>query len=275
MHADAAFIVGHAHHDKAQACQDYALSGAGPTSAWALVADGCSTGRRTDLGARLWAHAGAALLAKSRLDTMEVFAHALGCPEAARALGVEFEDMLATLVVMQADVSRLRVMAFGDGCVVLKYKDGRVRAIEMTYELNGPRYLAYETLAGMTRRWETDVAGSQRTARHWVFDAQGELVSCEDEVCLATQGLGWDFSFDLLTEDLELALVTTDGASSIDSRAAKDWFLPLAAVRSCVGQFVQRRVAAMVRGWQKSGKKGPSDDLAVAGIWLAAEDTHG
>jgi hypothetical protein len=274
MHADAAFIVGHAHHDKAQPCQDYALAGGTADAAWAVVSDGCSTGRRTDLGARLWAHAAAQKLHTGASLVMDEFADSLVQAAPALALGVTFDDLLATLVVMHCDGKKLRIMAFGDGCVLLKHTDGRVHAIELTYENNGPRYLAYETRAGMVKCWEQEVAASGRQARHWFFDAAGQLESCEDEELPAEQGRGWDFTFDLAKQPLSMALISSDGATSLEKSTANEWFMPLTAVRNGTGQFLQRRLAAMVRGWQKSGQKGPSDDLAVAGIWLEEEGKH-
>lgn len=279
MHTDAAFIVGHAHHDKAQPCQDYALSGSTGSRAWAVVADGCSTGGRTDLGARLWAHAAQALLtseaSEAAVQSLDAFASALRMHQAACLPGLVPADLLATLLVADVRNGRLRVLAFGDGCVVLRHKDGRVHAIEMSYENNGPRYLAYRLTPGLDDAWQQQMAGSNRTARHWHFDANGHLENVVDDVCPADTGSGWFFDLELAEDPLDLAVIASDGAVSLDSRAAGDWFLPLAAVKSCAGQFVQRRLSAMVRGWQRQGVKGPADDLAVSGIWLKEEPIHG
>jgi hypothetical protein len=271
MHADAAFIVGHAHHEKAQPCQDYALAGPEDAVSWAIVSDGCSSGGHTDLGARIWTQAAAKLLRTRQpadLGSAEAFAQDLQSELRTSGLTATLADLLATLVMASADARTVRVVAYGDGCVLLRHADGRVHVIELTYEQNAPRYLAYVLDARLTEKWVADTAGTKRTARHWYFDAAGHLESFRDEEQEAAEGLAWDFSFDRTTEDLDLVVVATDGATSIESKAPSEWFLPLTAIRSCKGQFLQRRLSALVRGWQKQGVRGPTDDLAVAGIWL-------
>ena len=62
MHTDHAVLTGTRHTGQALPCQDYCLSQAQGDNAWAVVADGCSTGGETDLGARAWALAARQLL---------------------------------------------------------------------------------------------------------------------------------------------------------------------------------------------------------------------
>src|SRR3989344_1803041 len=47
------FHIGSAHYRNGKPCQDYALSGVYGPVACAVVSDGCSTGRHTDVGARV------------------------------------------------------------------------------------------------------------------------------------------------------------------------------------------------------------------------------
>ena len=50
MPTDAAFVIGTRHSVVADPCQDYARAG----DDWVAVADGCSNGGHTDMGARIW-----------------------------------------------------------------------------------------------------------------------------------------------------------------------------------------------------------------------------
>ena len=50
---DEYFHIGRAHLGNGQPCQDYALSGQTEETAWAIISDGCSSGGKTDIGARL------------------------------------------------------------------------------------------------------------------------------------------------------------------------------------------------------------------------------
>src|SRR3990167_9350088 len=59
---DSYFHIGHAHLNAGKPCQDYALAATYGVAAYAIVADGCSTGGKTDVGARIVALATAKTL---------------------------------------------------------------------------------------------------------------------------------------------------------------------------------------------------------------------
>ena len=52
---DSVFAIGASHVATGKACQDYTLSRASDTYAYAIVSDGCSSGGMTDVGARVLA----------------------------------------------------------------------------------------------------------------------------------------------------------------------------------------------------------------------------
>jgi hypothetical protein len=56
LYTDDYFHIGAAHLGSGLPCQDYALSRSTGDMAYAIVSDGCSTGGRTDSGARVVAH---------------------------------------------------------------------------------------------------------------------------------------------------------------------------------------------------------------------------
>ena len=53
FYVDDYFHIGQMHLGSGKPCQDYSFSGIIDEGAFAIVSDGCSTGRHTDVGARI------------------------------------------------------------------------------------------------------------------------------------------------------------------------------------------------------------------------------
>lgn len=267
--ADSAFIIGQTHHDTAKPCQDYALSGCRRDLAWTVLADGCSTGGRTDLGARVWAHAGERALSEAGMRAM---AGARECADLVHARAHPFlaplqvEDGYATLLMAASDGETAKVLAFGDGVVAARYRDGRLKFWDINYSLNAPRYLQYATDPDLLTKWEALVAGSALRIFVNEYDEDGVLLKTNIETLPATTA-GFEIDFKDL-RDIEAVFICTDGAVSFEGRSAYESILPLTQVKNPVGQFIHRRLGALLRTWRKEGAKGPSDDLAVGALWF-------
>ena len=267
--ADCAFIIGQSHHDTAKPCQDYALTEAQNTAGWAVVSDGCSTGGRTDIGSRMWATAARQVLRANGLsaladpDECATRLHAAATPLLAP---FELEDGYATLVLAASDGLSARVLVYGDGVVMLRFKDGRLKFWDIDYDQNAPRYLNYERNPAVLEAWSNSYGRGRLRVRVSEHSVRGELLSLEASE-QGSQSRAVSLHWEDLT-GLEALFVCTDGAVSFEDRGRYEGLRPLSDVKNPVGQFMQRRLGALLRKWRKDGNKGPTDDLAVAALWF-------
>jgi len=271
MHTDFAVVTGS--HHAVTPCQDYCLAWHQDGRAGAVIADGCSTGSRTDLGARIWALAAQTVLSQAGDEFL--------CPDALReALCREAEpwlrrlapsDGLATLTTVQAVGRKLRVCMFGDGAVVTRYTDGRIELRNRLVGGNAPFYLNYHLHPALLEQYRTTYANAESNLTWQEFDADGQMTRVGVGEYANEDVIVHDLDAD--RDDIDLLLVATDGLGTGPGlfQAAHE----LAAIKGSQGEFLKRRVGRIVRDWQKAGTM-PSDDLAVAGIWLGEQEkSHG
>lgn len=279
MHADTAILTGARHTSSATPCQDYCAAGMLPDGrAWGVIADGCSTGGQTDLGARAWA-----LAAREVIKLVPDFETE---PETIRQLILEHAapllnmldqaDGYATLGLLQVKEKHVRAMVFGDGVLIARHLDGGVTFINITYGANAPFYLNYLREPGMVDAWRTKYAGQQRRAVMMRYDADGILVDLKTDTQPGEAPWVWDANVE--SDELELVMLATDGATDAGETPAQT-IRDIAAVKTPVGEFMKRRIAKLTRTWQRAGQM-PADDFSVAAIWLGAltttqENNHG
>ncbi len=286
--ADAAFSIGQSHLDNAKPCQDYAASGAQASEdgqlVWAAVADGCSTGGHTDIGARMWVHAVRRALEHTGTVAFEApgTLKALLLAEAATLMApFDPDDALATLGLAAAHGEAMHAALFGDGLIAWRTESEALHVMSVRYERNAPRYLAYELVhlhcSPRLAAWQHLVEASTVSIVHECYDAQGTRLFRDESLAAAAahDGLRLDWS----GEDRPSALlVATDGAESFEGREAHDVVRELMAVRNPTGAFMHRRLGAMARAWKKDARGMPTDDLGVAALWrtpsrLSSEST--
>lgn len=271
LSADCAFIIGQSHQTTAQPCQDYALACSLGEQGWALVSDGCSTGGRTDIGSRMWAQAAVQLLG---LEGPAALSETTYCAERLLALAqpllapFAFEDGYATLLLAAADAQALRVQVFGDGVVMARYRDGRLKTWNLEYGLNAPRYLNDDRRADCRQKW-LDMFGHQ-ALRVVVneYDRDGAQLEVSVQEYVAAEQAG--YALQLERTGLQALFLCTDGAVSFEGQGHFDSLSPLTLVKNPSGQFMQRRMGALLRQWRKDNK-GPTDDLGVACLWMGEE----
>lgn len=282
VHADSAFITGLAHLNNSLPCQDYALSGLQGALGWAVVADGCSTGGHTDVGARLWAHAAARLITRDGvglLAQVQRFADQLVDAANPMLSNFAFEDGYSTLGAVASDGVRASAVLFGDGVVVALQRDGTLVYWTLTYAQNAPRYLNYQRQPESLAQWEELVGPeSLRIVRNeYRIDAgtvgvdgqpEAELLGVRTVTTDGRRVPGYAVEFEDLS-NVQALFVCTDGVSSFDNQSAYDSILPLTQVKNPTGFFLRRRLGALQRQWRVKGQPAPHDDLAIAGLWLA------
>lgn len=139
MSADVFYTIGSTH----QVCQDYAIAG----SNYAIIADGCSSAKDSDWGARLLAKALDESLAKNpTLKGCDFGFHfhdaLLKAYKWSEMLGLDEECMASTLLCAYKAIDGFWTFVTGDGYVVAKTSEG-LMLLEYKYETGAPCYLYY------------------------------------------------------------------------------------------------------------------------------------
>jgi hypothetical protein len=287
--ADAYYALGAGH----VICQDFALAGRSPRGEpYAIVSDGCSSARHSELGARLLG--AAARLELQRGEPLEVGRALRTAWHLGRELGLPPSCLDATLLQATVRDGRVQCLLAGDGVLAGRRRDGTVEAWAIEAPSGAPPYPSY--LHEPARLAAYLATGPERRIRHWrgrapPADALGDERSWLERITPGPPVANLDPSapvegylrrFDLAQDDFELVMLLSDGASSFGRVAPDDPSrrcdpVPLGAVLgqllavpSTRGEFVVRRcrrfLASFCRehGWQHH------DDLAVGAIgWEA------
>lgn len=245
VNTDAYYAIGKSH----AVCQDYAAVVRGE----AVVADGCSSSPHTDIGARIVVHG-------ARGKNLQ----ALGLPDTA---------LDATRIGVQLAGGGFRVVAWGDGIIVARRRDGSLQTHSIVYPSGAPFYENYLSDEARLERYkatfgmERQVTWESPTGHGVVYDAR----AC-----------AYEATFPL--SDYDLVLVGSDGwlsgmrpVGSATSRTFENVPLPevvaeLTAFKGMTGAFLQRRMRRMLENWAKNGWFF-YDDVSAAAIYVS--DTPG
>ncbi len=275
---DSHFLIGHAHLTSGKPCQDYALHGAQGNIAYAVVADGCSTGGLTDVGSRTIALTTTRAV-KGLSQLPEVFGpgqvslvRADGIRQASMVLGLNSQDMLATCIY--AHLSSVSKSGFihleGDGVVAVKLRDGNIHIFRYDWADNMPFYPAYlDNPCGFIQAHGNDLSAHKLTKQHWLVKAGGVFEQFSDEQISLGAGIR-GITIPVEAPDfpnIEFVAIFTDGVTQIENVDWKTAVVDLLAFKTTEGEFAKRRMNRMVKDAQKKGR-GPLDDISFSVIKL-------
>jgi hypothetical protein len=271
MHADSHFVIGHTHVNGGKPCQDYAVSGDLPDGgAYAVVADGCSSGGRTDVGARLVSLATEQVFRHAPADwTAEPLRAAVRSRQqftfrlAPKLLGLDQEDLVATCGYIFANGRTRVVQLHGDG-VIAELEGGHLRMTRVEWRDNTPVYPVYM------------LDGYQAFIAHHGGDASLPAVTVttsDTSPGMPDQmPVQWPIQYGLegiyrRPLHARRVAVFTDGVTQIDGVDWRDAVQELMNFKSLTGEFAKRRLNRLIRDWHSAGR-GPLDDLAYAVVDL-------
>lgn len=149
MNTNAYYEIGSSHRN----CEDYALSGIYNDMAYTIVSDGCSSSEHSDVGARLLSHItkGVLIHLKDRgvINTPEyssIFRELVlrKSIEVKNSLGLPTDAFDATLLISTVLDDNIVNIAWGDGYVIYKTKDGKLITYGINFSTGAPYYLSYE-----------------------------------------------------------------------------------------------------------------------------------
>lgn len=282
MSADSFFAIGQKHVVSGKPCQDYAMSDEQDEGrlVFASVSDGCSTGRNTDVGARLmvlstaqaireyWSETGmimpwmAEWVGKHRIHAIENI-----------SLGLCLEDLLATsifaCVAGTGGFMQGVVNVQGDGVVAIKYRDGSISLRRFDWPNNMPFYPVYSgwRLDSFVQSHGGDLCASVVTEERWRIGKDGSLSQEDNIVHPMKNGIdGIKISF-CVPDTIEYLAIFSDGVTQIDNVDWKDAVRTFTSFKSTAGEFAKRRMIAGIKESLKVGK-GPLDDISFAVIHM-------
>lgn len=277
---DSHFLIGKSHITSGKPCQDFALSGLLEfDAAFAIAADGCSTGRHTDMGSRVLTFATARAIQAHWTTTRKSFGpkvpdeiaffQQVGTGGVQTTLGLDLRDLLATCVYGFVSPEGGFVHLQGDGVYAFRLKSGAVIMTRFDWDNNAPCYPAYavDNFRGYIKSQGDDVDALAMTSETVEFNSEGEEIGrLTDQISL---GIGIRGITKPITpkelEGIEFIAVFSDGVTQIENLEWQLAVQQLLAFKTTAGEFATRRLTRMVKDAEKLGR-GPLDDIAYAVI---------
>lgn len=283
LSTDSIFHIGRPHLNNGVPCQDYALAGSlQDGAAYAMVADGCSGGDRTDVGARLICLATHQAIKRywNSFGNLEMVNEvALGqeliLANTKQVLGLTVRDLLATNLYAVAVPGMGAVIHLrGDGVLAMQQNNGSLSMTKIDWAKETPDYPAY--IEDNYRGFITAHGGLDApalTTSLWQGQP-GALEAGETKTYTVEAGLqGLTFYLDAQQlADLRYISLFTDGVTRVAGVDWRDAVTQLLAFKACAGKFATRRMNGFLREIAKRGK-GPEDDIGYAVIQLT-HDIH-
>ena len=283
IHTDCISLIGNSH----RTCQDYAYA----DEDMIIVADGCSSSKDSDIGARIWTHCAKKILRewgtlegedgflsynKLAFEMMKMGA------DIANNMGLNYSVLDSTLIAAVRDKGmpdRVQVYAYGDGTIVLTGPDGCIHnVIDIHFTSGAPYYLSYLIDIRRERGYMHEFGwGKKIITESELFcgasfvdvSDQGKKVECDFDT-------PFTYTIDKLQPGSSLAIFT-DGIGSFVSEdgavaAAKKWLInDFMHFKNYNGDFVKRRVAKVIKEQVAKGM-GHYDDFSMAAMVIRPDE---
>lgn len=276
LRSDHYFCIGYEHVISGHPCQDHALSTYDEASAYAVVSDGCSSGKETDMGARLITFSTLQALnnAKSikgveviQKKTKEMRLSSM------KLLGLNREDMLATRIFAYANQDGAFIHLEGDGVIAVKKNDGSIMLYRYDWAENTPCYPAYdedEYATFIDNQSALEERGLTESIHLFAevtgFESIKDVAySIED----AIRGVSMLISKEDMSSIAAIAILS-DGVTRVDGADWREVVKAILSFKTTSGQFVKRRLIRMNKEWNKAGIT-PLDDISCAVICIDHE----
>lgn len=289
------FHIGQMHLIQGKPCQDYAFSSVYGSVGFAVVSDGCSSGRHTDIGSRVIALVTAAAVKRYIKLSLGIFPNILKgeiCHQQENtanlikeALSLGLEDMLATCGYICFSEAGGFVHLRGDGAIAIAERDGNIRLISYRWDKNTPFYPAY---ANDDYKKFIDFHGGDSSAgvlraESWKFTSDKLFAKEKEELVSVNDGIAGAFHEFSAEEIKKLSFIAvfTDGVMQVGSIVSGgsdflDWkevVTQMMSFKNSAGEFAKRRAIRFLKDQQKNGKL-PLDDIAYAVVKINTEEDN-
>lgn len=265
MQIDTFLKIGKSH----KICEDYILSGTNPMP-YIILADGCSSSKGTDMGARLLCHLARQYIKfRTKFPNSDIFHpdhKEMGmwiihnAELAAKQLGLSNTALDATLIVAykQFEKNYVRVHFYGDGCVI-HFGKKDMAFTEIEYTKNAPYYLSYSIDPHRDDLFHK--MGQDKIVKTYV--SSQSLVSCEDKFAYDSASV-YNYQLD---EEFDGLIIASDGMVSFveDGQglvSPTKYINSFYTFKTTKGEFLQRRVNKLLKDLAQENIYN-ADDLSV------------
>ncbi len=281
---DIASFIGAAHVRNGMVNQDYAYGKVIDKEYGVVsISDGCSTGGKTDIGARVQSLAVAQALSSS-VDK-KGFSHDIIVHDSQKIirqvsaiLNLSDDDLLATSLYGMASKNGAHVVVCGDGVVAMGFVDGSWRFIRVEWRTNMPFYPIYKSSGRIDQFVQAH--GTEDAFAVWLeyidVDADGSVCQwCERRsVAEGIDGLAFSFVDDDYKKVYAIG-VFSDGiaecASPIQRVLWHDVMRQIVAFKNTSGVFLVRRMMRVLRDYRAQNIY-PQDDISGAILLIDHDD---
>jgi serine/threonine protein phosphatase PrpC len=271
--------IGYQHH----ICEDYVISGrTRDDMPYAILSDGCSSSRNTDVGARLLCHFAKRFISKFSENTIDVTdSEEIGqwvihnAEVAARQMGLDRTSLDATLIVTYIANGNFYSHMYGDGMLILIPKieiDGKTDVREINYTSNAPFYLSYHIDPERFEQYrniennqkiltiDSGYGKEQHVFDHWRYPYTEVLpISEYDFMMIASDGLQ---SF--VQDGERMSIVNGFMPSIVD----------IFNFKNTKGEFLKRRMGSKrgaIKTLENTYKLKHFDDISIAGYAISED----
>ncbi len=267
---DRYFTIGKMHSRKGQPCEDYAWTQQEKEKNWIIVSDGCSGGEDTDIGSRIIIMSLNKIL-KEKDENYLKWAKKIPLEQKTilkewqKATGLQEKNMLATYVLGFLTPQGGFFQIQGDGAIILQYK----KLIKI-YRFDWNNFPCYPIYSQKHYQILKNNIGPYpfKVQKFFLCRKNKKIVKLEKNYPLEKGAQGFTFFLDKKKiQDLEMALVFTDGLSQIEKLPFLKAVREFLDFKSMAGCFLKRRAIKIFKEINKNGC-GPLDDFAVAAIYL-------
>lgn len=260
-------------------CEDYATCGCVPDTLYghihyAIVSDGCSGAKNSDIGARILPMAAInTIMAFGRTenltyeDVQKSFRVWLidEIKKFHRTLNIPKNMLEATLLIAIALQDKKWIFGWGDGVVVLKHKNGSLECTQIAFTPNYPAYLSY-FLYNPEELRDISIVARETTFRIPNFGNTTKTLPVN---------LGrlddYQYSADISNHDLSHIILMSDGIESFSQDGntldIRELIPKYTDYKNSNTAFVQRRIQRMAIENKKAGIT-HYDDLSIAAIYI-------
>lgn len=261
--SDSLYLIGKSH----QVCQDYTYHGVSETGIpYIIVADGCSTAKDSDIGARILTHCAKMCFnlcgeyVWGDYDRMGNYILFEALKQIA-LLRLPRAALTSTLITAFKFNGYIYVYTYGDGVTITKDINDNVQVIETAFTNNMPYYLIY---------WDDVIADG-------LYTESGSLLKLRE----TTHG---GFKIELSeypntyknvrcfpVDEYKTIIISTDGITSFIDESLPDRPLvsteqltpEILGIKTTKGEFLKRRIYRMTKDLEQKGIR-HHDDLGMA-----------
>jgi len=266
MNSDSYYEIGYSH----TVCQDYAINGDNGVLKYAIISDGCSSSKNSDIGARLLAH----LFKQYQLIPENIIMNLQQLSNMTDIIQINPEFLDSTLLIAFMSDKKTTVNIFGDGGFYVKFKDGHFEYYLVDFDQNAPLYISYflhDTYQNYYKYFPNQkISLIKVSGKDW-NEATTEV---EDLTSFKNTDLFKRLMFNF--ENVSFISVFSDGVRSFTMQDDNGLIVPVNdlsivsrfnSYKSFQGQFVQRRMNKINKE-NKKLKISHYDDISIATIHM-------